>query len=98
MNYLVLRIRPDRHIDYDSGLGILDMVDEYDRIERMFYAGECEERDRDLLRAYQLSQPEKGLRSRLPLQIPYKHLVSLVQITEGFDGITCHPHKDGDGR
>lgn len=86
MNYIVLRVNPERHIDYDSGLGILDMVDEYDRVERMFYSGEVEERDRDLLRAYELSQPE-GPRSGMPLQVPYRHLVSLDQITDGFEGV-----------
>lgn len=86
MNYIILRVNPERHIDYDSGLGILDMVDEYDRVERMFYNGGVEERDLDLLRGYELSQPE-GARSKLPLQIPYRHLVSLVQITDGFEGV-----------
>ena len=86
MNYIVLRVNPERHIDYDSGMGILDMVDEYDRVEKMFYTGEAEERDLDLLRGYELSQPE-GPRSKLPLQIPYRHLVSLVQITDDFEGV-----------
>lgn len=86
MNYIVLRVNPSRHIDYDSGLGILDMVDEYDRVENMHYCGGVEERDKDLLRAYELSQPE-GARANLPLQIPYRHLVSMVQITDGFDGV-----------
>ncbi len=72
MNYIVLRVNPNRHIDYDAGLGILDMVDEYDRVENMYYCGGCEERDRDLLRGYELSQPE-GPRSKLPLQVPYRH-------------------------
>ncbi len=86
MNYIVLRVNPSRHIDYDSGAGILDMVDEYDRIEYMYYNQECEDRDKDLLRAYELSQPE-GPRATAPLQIPYRHLVSLVQIADGFDGV-----------
>ena len=86
MNYIVLRINPSRHIDYDAGLGILDMVDEYDRVEGMYYSGVCDERDRDLLRAYEIAQPEAP-RTTPPLQVPYRHLVSLVQITDGFDGV-----------
>lgn len=86
MNYIVLRVNPSRHIDYDAGLGILDMVDEYDRVENMVYCGGCEERDKDLLRAYELSQPE-GPRSKLPLQVPYRHLVYIVQITDSFEGV-----------
>jgi len=94
MNYIVLRVNPSRHIDYDAGLGILDMVDEYDRVEGMYYSGVCEERDRDLLRAYELSQPEKA-RSNLPLQVPYRHLVSLVQITDGFEGVLATLRRMG---
>ncbi|NLI73449.1 MAG: lysine--tRNA ligase [Euryarchaeota archaeon] len=86
MNYIILRVNPERHIDYDSGIGILDMVDEYDRTEKLFFSGEASEKDMDILRAYELSQPE-GPRSRQPLQIPYRHLVSLVQIVNGFDGV-----------
>ena len=86
MNYTILRSQPDRHIDYDAGIGVLDMVDEYDRVEKMFYTDQCEERDRDLLRAYELSQPE-GPREQMPLQVPYRHLVSLVQITDSFDSL-----------
>ena len=83
---MILRYNPDRHIDYDSGLGILDSVDEYDRFERMYYTGECSEMEEDLLRAYQFSQP-KDVRESMPVQVPYRHLVSVVQIASGFDSI-----------
>jgi len=85
-NYSFLRYNADRHIDYDSGLGVLDVVDEYDKVEGYFYKGGVEERDKDLLRAYQLAQP-LGARENMPLQVPYRHLVSIVQISEGFDGV-----------
>jgi len=86
LNFMILRYNPDRHIDYDPGIGILDSVDEYDRFERMYYTGECNEVEEDLLRAYCLSQP-KGVRERLPVQVPYRHLVSVVQIGQDFDSI-----------
>lgn len=85
-NYSFLRYNPDRHIDYDSGLGVLDVVDEYDRVEGYFYKGGVEERDKDLLRAYELAQPS-GVRDHMPLQIPYRHLVSVVQIADSFEGV-----------
>jgi len=85
-NYSFLRYNPDRHIDYDSGLGVLDVVDEYDKVEGYFYKGGMEERDRDLLRAYELAQPI-GVRDHVPLQIPYRHLVSVVQISDSFEGV-----------
>jgi lysyl-tRNA synthetase class 1 len=83
-NYSFLRYNADRHIDYDSGLGVLDVVDEYDKVEAWYFKGGAEERDKDLLRAYELAQPD-GTRPRMPLQIPYRHLVQVVQITDNFD-------------
>ncbi|MDD1764974.1 MAG: lysine--tRNA ligase [Methanomassiliicoccales archaeon] len=86
LNYEMLRYNPDRHIDYDPGLGILDIVDEYDRTENMYYHGGAGEREEDLLRAYELSQPD-GTRKTMPFQVPYRHLVSVVQCTETFEGV-----------
>jgi len=83
-NYSFLRYNADRHIDYDSGLGVLDVVDEYDKVETWYYKGGVEERDKDLLRAYALAQPH-GPRKGMPLQVPYRHLVQVVQITSSFD-------------
>jgi len=86
LNFMILRYNPDRHIDYDPGLGILDSVDEYDRFERLYYSGGVNEAEEDLLRAYELAQP-KGVRERMPVQVPYRHLVSVVQIGNDFDSI-----------
>ncbi len=86
LNFSVLRYNPERHIDYDPGLGILDTVDEYDRVEALYFTGGAEDKDKDLLRAYEIAQA-KCVRDKLPLHVPYRHLVSLVQITEDFDGV-----------
>jgi len=86
LNYSVLRYNPDRHIDYDSGLGILDMVDEYDRVEKMYYGGGADEKEKDLLRTYELAQPLQQ-HDHMPMQIPYRHLVSVVQIVPDFEGV-----------
>ncbi|MFP4545941.1 MAG: lysine--tRNA ligase [Methanomassiliicoccales archaeon] len=86
LNFSIIRYNPDRHIDYDPGMGILDAVDEYDRYERLYYLGGASEVEEDLLRAYELAQP-KGVRDHLPVQIPYRHLVSVVQIGQDLDSI-----------
>jgi len=86
LNFTILRYNPDRHIDYDPGLGVLDAVDEYDRIERIYFEGQADEKSADLLRAYELSQPN-GVSGVPPLQVPYRHLVSVVQISDDFDTI-----------
>jgi lysyl-tRNA synthetase class 1 len=91
--FFVLRNNPNRHLDFDPGLGILNLVDEYDSTERTYFGESDDEKsqriekiEEDLGRTYELSQPF-SLPERLPLQIPYRHLVSLVQINDDFDGI-----------
>lgn len=83
LNYAFLRVNPERHIDYDSEMGILDMVDEFDRVERLHYLGGASDNDEDLVRAYALSQPN-GPKEKMPLQVPYRHLVNVVQLTQDF--------------
>jgi lysyl-tRNA synthetase class 1 len=91
--FFVLRNNPNRHLDFDPGLGILNLVDEYDSTEKTYFGEGGEDKSQriekiegDLGRTYELSQPF-SIPSRLPLQIPYRHLVSLVQIKDDFVGI-----------
>jgi lysyl-tRNA synthetase class 1 len=91
--YFVLRNNPNKHLDFDPGLGILNLVDEYDSTEKTYFeGGSGEKSDRiekiegDLGRTYELSQPF-SLPAELPYQIPYRHLVSVVQIKDDFEGI-----------
>lgn len=83
--FSVLRYNPERHIDYDPGLGILDIVDEFDKVETYYFNGGEDEKEKDLLRAYEIAQPYE-IRKKLPLQVPYKHLVSVAQISDSFEG------------
>ncbi len=91
--FFVLRNNPNKHLDFDPGFGILNLVDEYDTTERRYFEGSEDDKSKriekieeDLARTYELSQPF-SIPSKLPLQIPYRHLVSVVQIKEGFSGI-----------
>ncbi len=86
LNYLFLRVNPERHIDYDSGLGILDMADEYDRMEKLFFGGEFSEVEENSVRAYEIAQ-HNNVPEKMPLQIPYRHLVNVVQMADDFDGV-----------
>ncbi|MBQ8180265.1 MAG: lysine--tRNA ligase [Candidatus Methanomethylophilaceae archaeon] len=86
LNYLFLRVNPSRAIDYDYGMGTLDMADEYDRMERLFFAGEWNESEENSVRAYEIAQ-HNHVPSKLPLQIPYRHLVTLSQMAPDFEGV-----------
>ncbi len=55
LRYMIIRQKPEKHIEFDPGLALLNMVDEYDRVEG----------DR---RAYQLSQTEGIKPSDIPFR------------------------------
>jgi lysyl-tRNA synthetase class 1 len=88
VNYLFLRVQPNKSIDYDSGIGIVEMTDEYDRIERIFFTDgyDSEEVGENSLRAYEIAQHNHVPRE-MPLQIPYRHLVNVVQMASTFEDI-----------
>ncbi len=82
LRFLIMNSKPKTHIDFDPGLGILDLVDEYDHTEDIYFEGGDEDRSR----TYELSQVEK-VPEKKPQRIPYRHLVNLVQIYEDRDAI-----------
>jgi len=87
LRFLLMKNQPNKHINFDSGLGVLNLVDEYDQEERVYYGIEEETRGmKDLKKTYELSQPYEISR-KTPTQIPYRHLVTLVQITENWEDI-----------
>ena len=82
LRYLLMRNQPTKHIEFDPGIGILNLVDEYDQQERIFFGLEEEIKGlKDLERTYELSQPYK-VPKKIPNQLPYRHLVTLVQISK----------------
>lgn len=68
VRYMIFRVKPMRHIVFDPGLPLLNLVDEYDNL-----AG----RNRNQ-RAAELA----ALKGAAPLGIPFKHLVTLLQISQ----------------
>jgi lysyl-tRNA synthetase class 1 len=79
LRYLIARSRPERTIDFDPGLGLLTLLDEYDRV-----AEQAESRE------YQLSR----IRS-IPTRIPFRHMVTVVQIATDDDGIFTRLARSG---
>lgn len=87
LNYLFLRVNPERHIDYDSGMGILDISDEYDRMESLYFSKEFSEKEENSVRAYEIAQHNR-IPEVQPVEVPYRHLVNVVQMAEDFDGVS----------
>ena len=86
LNYLFLRVNPSKSIDFDPGLGVLDMIDEYDRMERLYFGGEWSESEDNSVAAYKIAQHNR-IPSKLPLQIPCRHLINVIQMANSFDEV-----------
>jgi lysyl-tRNA synthetase class 1 len=80
LRFLIMRNQPNRHIVFDSGLGLLTLVDEYDKEEEVYYGKEAESKGmKEFKKIYELSQPYH-IPKTMPLHLPYRHLVTLNQI------------------
>ncbi len=87
LRFLLMNNQPNKHITFDSGLGLLNLVDEFDRFERVFFGLEEKIKGmKDLEETYELSQP-KDIPKKLPIQLPYRHLVTIAQIAESWDEV-----------
>ncbi len=81
IRFIYTRTKPNKEIHIDMGLGLLNLYDEFDKAERIYFGkdeGRNEEETEELKRSYELSMPE--LPEKLPLQVPFRHLVVLVQL------------------
>jgi len=87
LRFLIMKNQPNKHMVFDSGLGLLNLVDEYDREERVYFGKEKETKGmKDLRKTYELSQPYNITKS-IPFQLPYRHLVTLVQIGKKWEEV-----------
>ena len=82
LRFLIMRNQPSRHIVFDSGLGLLNLVDEYDKEEQVYFGKEEEVKGmKEFKKIYELSQPYQ-IPKTMPFHLPYRHLVTLNQIAK----------------
>jgi len=87
LRFLIMRNQPSKHIVFDSGLGLLSLVDDYDKEEEVYFGKEEETKGmKDLKKTYELSQPFH-VPTTMPIHLPYRHLVTLLQIAKTWDGV-----------
>ncbi len=87
LRFFIARNQPNKHLDFDPGLGLLDLVDEYDEYERAYFgAAEARAGMKDVERTYELSQP-RHVPEQLPHQEGYRHLATVVQIGGDYEGV-----------
>jgi lysyl-tRNA synthetase class 1 len=87
LRFLIMNNQPGKHLVFDSGIGLLNLVDEYDKQERVYFEKEEAPKGmKDLKKTYELSQPD-NIPKKIPFQLPYRHLVTLIQIDENWENI-----------
>ena len=87
LRFLIINNQPNKHMVFDSGLGLLNLIDDYDKEERVYFGKEEETKGmKDLKKTYELSQPYK-IPKKLPFQLPYRHLVTLIQIDQNWSEV-----------
>jgi len=58
LRFLIVKNQPNKHIVFDPGFGLLNLVDEYDQFERIFFGKEDIIKGmKDIEKIYELSQP-----------------------------------------
>ncbi len=93
LRFLIMNNQPNKHLVFDPGFGLLNLVDEYDQFERMYFGKEEQIKGtKDLDTVYELSQPYE-IPSKIPTQIPYRHLVTIVQISTDWNQIKEILHR-----
>ncbi|MPM51361.1 Lysine--tRNA ligase [bioreactor metagenome] len=78
LRYLIIRTKPEKHIQFDPGQPLLTIVDEYERLREKFRdndpsLSDFEKRIYELSRATGICHPE----------IPFKQMVTIFQVARG---------------
>ncbi|MGQ9582362.1 MAG: lysine--tRNA ligase [Thermoplasmatota archaeon] len=88
MRFFFFRTRATRHKDFDISRNLLHIIEDYEHVERVYYGRDRpspQEDEVDLRRAYELSQVTAPLPTYF--QVPYTHLVTVVQIRPDLRGV-----------
>ncbi len=75
LKYLVMRKKPNRHLIFDPGEGLLQVIDEITKLQDKKVRNKF---DKNQIRAYELSQIRQSR-----VNISFRHLVNVVQAAQG---------------
>ena len=73
LRFLIMKTRPEKHIKFDPGQPLLNLVDEYERLRDKEGPSVFEERIADLSKSKDVKQS----------QIPFKQMVTIYQVAGG---------------
>jgi lysyl-tRNA synthetase class 1 len=92
LRFLIMRNNPGRHITFDPQIGILNLIDEYEKYERAYF-GQDTVADDDFRRVYELSTVSSDINQ--PETIGYRHLLTLIQIYRKEDELLKALRRNG---
>ena len=78
VRYILYRVPFNRAIDFDPAQGLVNIVDEYSRLEAKYNEANGEIPEADLYKYCQITKSDKTIP-----QIPFRHLVMAVQAGQG---------------
>ncbi len=95
LRFFFERYQPAKHIEFDPGLGLLDLVDEFDRVVTEWHEEGSSSEINDVERVIQLSQPSGSLPEH-PGQLPsMRHLATVVQIYPDTEALIERMRRSG---
>ncbi len=80
VRFLILRPRPEKHIDFDPENGLLKLLEEYQEVEQKYF-DEQHKLESYESRAYEISQVRPPS-EKTHLHIPFLHIVIAAQVAE----------------
>jgi lysyl-tRNA synthetase, class I len=81
LNYFIFRSKPLKHKDFNPSMPFLDFIEQYDRVERIYYGAEeasSEKEEEKLKKIYEASQIE--ISESMPFQPSYRFMTVVYQI------------------
>jgi len=78
LKFLFAKTKYDKIINFDPGMGLLNLVDEYTRLEQKITSGIADSDEKEIYDACQIKRFNKSISP-----IPFKHLVNAVLASQG---------------
>jgi len=81
LNYFIFRSKPLKHQDFNPSMPFLDFIEQYDRVERIYYGVEESSSDKEkekLKKIYEVAQIE--ISESIPFQPSYRFMTVAYQI------------------
>jgi len=81
LNYFIFRSKPLKHQDFNPAMPFLDFIEQYDRVERIYYEAEEASSDKEkekLKKIYEVSQIK--ISESMPFQPSYRFMTVAYQI------------------